>query len=107
MSQYVQKYHTASQGVKNVNKSVTKTMSRNVTKYFTTSQLSIKTISFIRSNSNEPKFDQASQQAQADPRTRTGYYDYNQNKFVLPNGKPVTVVVNEGNRARGKRSFFY
>jgi len=66
-----------------------------------------KTFSFIRSNSNEPKFDQGSQQAQADPRTRTGYYDYNQNKFVLPNGKPVTVVVNEGNRARGKRSFFY
>lgn len=48
---------------------------------------------------------QAAKQAQADPRTTTGYYDYNQNKFVLPNGKRVTVLVNNNNRARGKRSF--
>ena len=47
---------------------------------------------------------QAAQQAQADPRITTGYYDYNQNKFVLPNGKRVTVLVNDNNRARGKRS---
>jgi len=32
-----------------------------------------------------------------------GYYDYSRNKFVLPNGRRVTVRVNKNNKARGKR----
>jgi len=32
-----------------------------------------------------------------------GFYDYTENKFVMPNGRRVTVVVNEGNKARGRR----
>ena len=31
----------------------------------------------------------------------TGYFDYRDNKFVLPDGRRVKVVVNSGNRARG------
>jgi len=38
----------------------------------------------------------------ADPSIKTGYHDYNENKFVLPNGKRVTVVVNENAKARGR-----
>jgi hypothetical protein len=34
-------------------------------------------------------------------RTQKGYFDYKDNKFVLPSGKRVTVVVNKSNRARG------
>ena len=34
-------------------------------------------------------------------RNKKGYFDYSDNKFVLPNGKRVTVVVNKANRARG------
>jgi len=57
-------------------------------------------------NQPAPKTSQSQSQlqAQADPRATTGYFDYNQNKFVLPNGKRVTVVVNNSNRARGRRS---
>ena len=32
---------------------------------------------------------------------KKGYYDYSDNKFVLPSGKRVTLVVNKKNRARG------
>merc|ERR1711874_94401 len=32
-----------------------------------------------------------------------GYYDYSLNKFVMPDGRRVTVVVNQRNRARGRR----
>lgn len=34
-------------------------------------------------------------------RNKKGYFDYSDNKFVLPSGKRVTVVVNKANRARG------
>lgn len=34
-------------------------------------------------------------------RSKKGYFDYSDNKFVLPSGKRVTVVVNKKNRARG------
>ena len=30
-----------------------------------------------------------------------GYFDYSDNKFVLPDGRRVKVVVNKKNRARG------
>ena len=57
---------------------------------------------------NQPAQSQQQQQSKQlpinDPRASAGYYDYNQNKFVLPNGKRVTVVVNNQNRARGRRS---
>lgn len=33
--------------------------------------------------------------------SKTGYYDYSDNKFVLPDGRRVKVVVNKANRARG------
>jgi hypothetical protein len=57
-------------------------------------------------NSSQPQLPKQplspeAQQAQADPRATTGYYDYNSNKFVLPSGKRVTVLVNHNNRARG------
>lgn len=32
---------------------------------------------------------------------KTGYYDYSDNRFVLPDGRRVKVVVNKANRARG------
>jgi len=32
-----------------------------------------------------------------------GFFDYSQNKFVMPDGRRVTVVVNQGNKARGRR----
>jgi len=32
-----------------------------------------------------------------------GYFDYGANKFVLPNGRRVTVVVNQRNKARGAK----
>ena len=32
---------------------------------------------------------------------RAGYYDYNSGRFVLPDGRRVSVVVNKANRARG------
>jgi len=32
-----------------------------------------------------------------------GYFDYTQNKFVMPDGRRVRVVVNQGNKARGRR----
>ncbi len=42
------------------------------------------------------------QKKEAQPRrTRLGYFDYRRNKYVLPSGKLVTVVVNKSNRARG------
>ena len=33
--------------------------------------------------------------------SKNGYFDYSDNRFVLPSGKRVTVVVNKKNRARG------
>lgn len=32
-----------------------------------------------------------------------GFYDYAQNKFVMPDGRRVRVVVNQSNKARGRR----
>jgi hypothetical protein len=32
---------------------------------------------------------------------KKGYFDYSDNKFVLPDGRRVKVVVNKKNRARG------
>jgi len=32
-----------------------------------------------------------------------GFYDYSENKFVMPSGRRVTVVVNQRNKARGRR----
>lgn len=32
---------------------------------------------------------------------KAGYYDYNSKRFVLPDGRKVTLVVNKANRARG------
>jgi len=32
-----------------------------------------------------------------------GFYDYSENKFVMPSGRRVRVVVNQGNKARGRR----
>jgi len=34
---------------------------------------------------------------------RLGVYDYNQKKFIMPDGRKVRVVVNQKNRARGRR----
>ncbi len=33
--------------------------------------------------------------------SKTGYFDYSDNRFVLPDGRRVKVVVNKANRARG------
>ena len=33
--------------------------------------------------------------------SKNGYFDYSDNRFVLPSGKRVKVVVNKKNRARG------
>lgn len=41
------------------------------------------------------------QSSAASPRKSRGYFDYNLNRFVMPNGKTVKVVVNQGNRRRG------
>ncbi len=39
---------------------------------------------------------------QPDTTTRkTGYYDYGSNRFVLPDGRKVKVVINDSNKARG------
>jgi len=35
--------------------------------------------------------------------TNHGFYDYTHNKFVMPDGRRVTVVVNQRNKARGRR----
>lgn len=32
-----------------------------------------------------------------------GFYDYAHNKFVMPDGRRVRVVVNQSNKARGRR----
>lgn len=34
---------------------------------------------------------------------RLGVFDYNQQKFIMPDGRKVRVVVNNANRARGRR----
>ena len=34
-------------------------------------------------------------------RNKKGYFDYSDNRFVLPSGRRVKVVVNKANRARG------
>jgi len=36
-------------------------------------------------------------------RSKHGFFDYNENKFVLPDGRRVTVVVNQSKRARARR----
>jgi len=35
--------------------------------------------------------------------TKHGYFDHARNNFVMPNGRRVKVVVNQGNKARGRR----
>jgi len=35
--------------------------------------------------------------------TGHGFYDYSENMFVMPSGRRVRVVVNQGNKARGRR----
>ena len=39
--------------------------------------------------------------AQTTRAAKAGYYDYNSKRFVLPDGRKVTLVVNKANRARG------
>jgi len=42
--------------------------------------------------------------AQSESRSsKHGYFDHARNNFVMPNGKRVRVIVNQGNKARGRR----
>ena len=44
---------------------------------------------------------QPDRNSQKPVRNKKGYFDYSDNRFVLPSGRRVKVVVNKANRARG------
>lgn len=63
----------------------------------------VREYSYTSGNRCDPETRQQAEQGDTKASNGRGSYDYNKNKFVMADGRHVTVVVNPKNRARGRR----